>query len=389
MSKLKAISILFIAIALILTVAIIPGCKATTTETTAAETTATVAETTTAAAETTAAPNPKDLYTFEKLREMANARKYEGEPAKGITLAYQNLGNVDFCNQVQQSIVDEWALAGGNPDDLTILSADIDATKAAQNADIIIGKKPNAWIQFWYDEKANALVAMRAKEAGIFMIGVDIPVQGFPFMGADNFKAGELIGNYIVDYIENTWGGWDKVDLVTSTYDPISGMGVLARVLHPLDVLQAKYGASAAYESGKSQLEGSKVVLLDTSGKASAEGVKEVMSNILSANPDAKKIVSITINAQYASGVQAAADTLGRWNPDDYLMVTNGGETQGIQMLRDGIDDGDVAYFPEKYGQYLVPAVIAYMNQNQIPAYIYMDHIMLTKDNIDTYYPKS
>ena len=327
-------------------------------------------------------------FTFDKMREMAAARSYEGEPAKGIKIAFQNLGDVDFTVAVEESIVKEWELAGGNPDDLSLYDAAFDTAKAAQNHDIIIGAKPDVWIQFWYDAKQNNQVGVRAQEAGIPIIAVDIPVLGATFMGANNYKAGRLIGDFIVDYIENTWGGWDNVDLVTTPYDPFSGEVVLLRVLGPLDVLVEKYGESAAYDTAQGQVEGSKTVLLATSGGATAEKSSEAIKNVLSANPDAKNIVNISVNAQGASGIYAGADTLGRWDPESWLMVTNGGEAQGAQMMRDGIMDGDVAYFPENYGQYLIPAAIAIANGNPVPADILMDHIMLTPENLDEYYPQ-
>lgn len=387
MSKLKFTGILFIAIVLILTVAITPGCKATTAEATSAPETVIVKET---VVETVIKEVEKvSPYTFDKLREMANARKYEDTPAKGIKVAFQNLGDVDFTVAVEKSIVDEWALAGGNKEDLTILSADFDTAKAAQNHDVIFGMKPDVWVQFWYDGKQNDLVGLRAQQEGIPIIAIDIPVLGATFMGANNYLAGRMIGEFIIEYAEKNWGGWDNVDMVTTPDAPFAGAVVNQRILGPLDVLFEKYGESAAYEIGKGQLEGSKIVLMPMSGATTAEVSSEVIRNILSAYPDAKKIVNISINAQGVAGVQAGADTLGRWNADDWLMVTNGGEQQGNQLMRDGLLDGDVAYFPENYGQYIIPAIIAIKMGNPVPPDILVDHIMLTPDNLDQYYPAS
>jgi len=383
MRKMKLVSLVGLAVVLVAAMIIMPACKETEPEIIVETVIETVTETVTETVEV------KSPLTFEALRDMAEADAYEGEPAKGITLAFHNLGDVDFTVAVEESIVSEWALAGGNPDDLTLYDAAFDTAKAAQNHDIIIGSNPDAWIQFWYDANQNNLVGLRAREEGIPIIAVDIPVLGSTFMGANNFLAGKMIGDFIVDYIENVWGGWDEVDIVTTPYDPFSGDVVLLRVLTPLDVLAEKYGESAAYSTDSAQLDGSKVVLMDTQGGATAEKMGESISNILAANPDAEKVISISINAQGAQGVNAGADTLGRWDPDNWLLVTNGGEAQGFELMRDGILDGDVAYFPESYGKYLIPAVIAMFNGNPVPPEILVDHVMLTPDNLDDYYPES
>ena len=305
MKKIKLAVALLITLAMILVGLTFAGCKEEkVAETTAAPETVVVTETVIKEVE------KESPFTYEKLKDMAEAGAYEGEPAKGLTLAFHNLGDVDFTVAVQESIISEWGLASGNPDDLTVLNADFDTTKASQNHDVIFGMKPDVWIQFWYDANQNNLVGLRAQEAGIPIIAVDIPVLGATFMGANNFKAGRMIGEFIVDYINNVWGSWDEVDLVTTPYDPFSGEVVLLRVLTPLDVLVENFGESASYNKESAQVEGSKVILLDTQGGATAEKMSEAMSNVLSANPDAEKVINISINAQGASGVYAGADTL-------------------------------------------------------------------------------
>ena len=384
MKKIKMIPVIGIAVVLIAALIILPSCTPAEEGTMVETVTETVVETVYETVEVTA-ENP---YTFEALREMAKSGEpYEGAPAAGHTIAFQNiLKGYDFFDLVENSIVEQWELAGGNPDDLTLLVNDNDATKAAQNADIIYSKHPEVWIQFYGDEKANTQWARRSKEEGIFMIAIDIPVSGFPFMGVDNYYAGQLAGEFAVDYINNVWGGWDTVDLVGSEYAPAAGAVVALRTLVPLDYLIEAFGEEAAYDTNVAQVEGSKVVLVDSNGTPDA--AKEAWSNILAANPDAERIVSFNINTQGTSGVYAAAETLGRWDADNWLLMMNGCDDLGQELLRAGTADADVGYFPETYGEYLIPAALAQMYGNPVPSDIYIDHVIITLDNLDEYYPQ-
>ncbi|HEB32960.1 MAG TPA: hypothetical protein ENI15_19115 [Spirochaetes bacterium] len=77
-----------------------------------------------------------------------------------------------------------------------------------------------------------------------------------------------------------------------------------------------------------------------------------------------------------------------RWEPDNILMVSQGVDGLGIQLLRNGIIDGDLAYFPERYGRNLVSAALALMYGNPIPSHIYIDNEIITPDNLNKYYPE-
>jgi hypothetical protein len=211
MSKVKVLSILVLVVAVILTMAVLPGCKTTAATTTAAAATTAAAETTAAAAETTANAAETSLdtagKTYEEFREMAKAGKYVGDPAKGHTLAFANIiKSFPFCTAVENDIIKQWKLAGGADADLTILDNAADGAIAIQNKDIIFNKKPEVFLEFQFDAKINDQIAKEAKEKGIFIIAIDVPVGDFPFMGANNQGTAELTGNWMIDQIEKAGG---------------------------------------------------------------------------------------------------------------------------------------------------------------------------------------
>jgi ABC-type sugar transport system substrate-binding protein len=60
----------------------------------------------------------------------------------------------------------------------------------------------------------------------------------------------------------------------------------------------------------------------------------------------------------------------------------------GQSLIRDGLSDAGVAFFPEYYGEYIVPAVAAMLTRNPVPPGIFVQNEVITKTNIDNWYPK-
>ncbi len=385
MSKLKIALIIGLVFIVTAAMVIIPGCKtATTAETTAAA--ATVAETAAAttvaetAAATTAAAGAMDYETF---RAMAKAGKYDGEPAKGHTLAFANIiKSFPFCTSVENDIIKQWKLAGGADADLTILDNAADAAIAIQNKDIIFNKKPEVFLQFQFDAKINDQIAKEAKEKGIFIIAIDVPVGDFPFMGANNQGTAELTGKWMIEQIEKA-GGIDKIDRIFYQNTPQVGETVFKRIKGSVEVMIAKYGDIVDPDKA-----GGKGVWADADS-SSNEKAKKAYQDAISKYPKDVKFVSFCLNDQSAAGFQAAADILGRWNPDDYLIASQGLDELGMQLIRDNIVDGDSSYFPEKYGEYLIPGALAFIygGAAAVPKEMLVEHQIVTKDNIDTMYP--
>jgi len=319
---------------------------------------------------------------------MAKAGVYEGKPAEGHTLAFANfLASFPFCKSVEDSIKKQWELAGGKAEDLTVLDNAYDIGIAAQNADIIFNKKPEVFLQFFFDAKFNAQTARRAKDLGIYCIAIDIPLPGFPFMGVNNYEVGVLLGNWAAEQIEAA-GGIDKYDRILYFYAPQIGEVVFMRVVGAVDILKEKFGDAADPgdpTTGKKPEDSRAEWALMGS---TTDEAKAAITDILAKYPNAKTFIFFSGNDQTMAGAQAAADIAGRWNPDNWLMCSQGVDEQGMQLLKDGIVDGDAAYFPEKYGEYCVPGALAYMHGNSVPPYLYIENAIITPDNLNEYYPQ-
>jgi ribose transport system substrate-binding protein len=116
------------------------------------------------------------------------------------------------------------------------------------------------------------------------------------------------------------------------------------------------------------------------------ESFKKV-SDTLPKIPNAEHIVGVTINDGTALGVVAALEAAGRKNQD--IVVGQGADPSGQEeMMKDGsLYLGATGYFPEKYGDKIIPAILDALECKPLPPSIYVDHVFITKANLCQYYP--
>ncbi len=372
----RLLAFIGLVITLVFTIIILSACKETVPEIVNKTVIKTVTETVTETIEITL----ESPFTYEALREMARGGAYEGDPAAGYTIAFANINrSLPFCTDVENNIIEEWQLAGGSMDDLILLDNDADTSVAVQNADIIFNKNPEVFLEFHFDILANAQIGRKAEELGIFIIAIDVPVPGFPLMGVDNYGTSVLTGNWAADQIDAVYGGWKNVDRVFFLWNPDIGDKAAMRIQGSRDVFRERFGDEA-----DDSIEGSKVVMID--GGSTTDEASAAMTDILAAYPEDENIMVFCLNDQTSTGVQAAADIAGRWDPDKWLVMSQGLDNLGKQLIREGIIDGNSAYFPEKYGEYLIPAAIAHMYGNPVPSYMFIENIIITPDNINEYF---
>ncbi|MES0341661.1 MAG: substrate-binding domain-containing protein, partial [Candidatus Humimicrobiaceae bacterium] len=254
------------------------------------------------------------LYSFEGFREMAKAGAYEGNPAAGHTMAFANImKSLPFCTLIENNIIEEWKLAGGYINDLTLLDNAADTSLAVQNADIVFNKDPEVFLEFQFDFQINAQIGRKAKELGIFIIAIDVPVLGFPFMGVDNYGSSVLIGNWAIEQIKSVYGGWEKVDRVFFLWNPDIDGEVAMRINGSRDVFKERFGDEA-----DDSIEGSKAVIVDAG--STTDEAESAMTDILTAYPNDNNVMVFCLNDQTAAGVQSAADNAGRWDPDKWMI---------------------------------------------------------------------
>jgi ribose transport system substrate-binding protein len=315
---------------------------------------------------------------YEHYREYAKAEKpYPGSPGKGKKLGFAKIfGTQPFCIEVEQNLIKQAELAGFDEHDILILDNHYDADVGIKNADIMLAQKPDLFIEHQADVKVNSIVAAKFAEAGIPIIAVDVPMPGVPFMGVNNWQVATMGGKYMAKLIKEHWGGWEAVDLVILLQNPVGGEMTMLR--------SEGFAAALAEEFGDKVEE--KIVRTD-GGMGESEQAKAVMAGVLAAYLDAKKIAVTSLNEETMAGAIAALQGAERWYPDDVIVITLGVDDLGKSQIRQGLSHAGVAFFPEKYGEYLIPAACAILEGAPVPSHMYVENAIIMRDNIDQFYP--
>jgi ribose transport system substrate-binding protein len=97
----------------------------------------------------------------------------------------------------------------------------------------------------------------------------------------------------------------------------------------------------------------------------------------------------MTINDGTGLGVLAAFEAAGREN--DVMVIGQNADPSGQEaMIQDNSRYlGATAYFPENYGDYIIPAMIDILECRPVPPSIYVDHSFISAANVCEFYPES
>ncbi len=317
---------------------------------------------------------------YERYREYAKAsRSYPGSSGKGKRLGFASIyGTQDFSIEVEQDIVKQAKLAGFEEKDLIILDNQYDEAIGLSNAEIMLAEKPDIFIEYQVDIKVNNIIAAKFDEAGIPIIAVDVPVPGAPFVGCNNWKVATMGGAHMAKLIKEKWGGWGSDDLVVLLQLPVGGEVTMLRLEGFATALAEEFGANVE----------DRIVRID-GGMGQSEQAKAAMNEVLAGHSKAKKIAVTSINEETMAGVIEVLQETNRCNSENLIVITLGVDDLGKSQIRNGCSDAGIAFFPEKYGEYLIPAACAILEGAPVPSHMYVENEIITKDNIDQFYPLS
>jgi fructose transport system substrate-binding protein len=199
----------------------------------------------------------------------------------------------------------------------------------------------------------------QARDAGILVIALDTPLNPIDAADAtfatDNFKAGELIGQ------------WAKGQLGDAAADAkIAFLDLL--VSQPTVDVQRDQGFMTGFgiDTKDANVIGDeddpRIVGHDvTSGNA--EGGRTAMENLLAANPDINLVY--TINEPAAAGAYEALQAVGR--EADVLIVSVDGGCPGVADVKDGVIGATSQQYPLQMAALGVEAIAQYATDGTLP----------------------
>jgi ribose transport system substrate-binding protein len=259
--------------------------------------------------------------------------------------------------------------------DLIVADNQLDGQTAIGVADRLVSQGLDLLIEYQIDEHAGDVIMARCREASVPVIAVDIPMVGATFFGVDNYRAGQLAGIALANWIVEHWRG--KLDRVILLEESRAGSLPAARMRGQLDGLEEVLGPVPEEQ-----------ILHVDSGNAAETTESNLRSALLGGDlANARRIAVLSFNDDAAVGAIAAARKLGR--AGDLIVVGQGADrrARAEMVRRDSRLVGSTAYRPERYGERLIPLALSILRREPAPPAVYMDHEFVSAANLSEFYP--
>jgi ribose transport system substrate-binding protein len=257
--------------------------------------------------------------------------------------------------------------------EVVLLDNSDDRRTALRNAEILIRERVDLVIESHADARIAAVISRKFADAGLPVIAVEIPIPQTIYYGANNTQAGLIAGRYLARWASLHWKGeFDEVLLLEL---PKAGQVPNARVLGSLLGVIEQFTTVANRQ----------VRVLRTDGHVAAahERVRTYLRKT-----KAKRILVSAINDPSAIGALEAFREAGR--EEQCAIVGQNASEEVHEELRNKRSRliGSVGYFPERYGEGLVPLALEILAGRRVPAATFVKHQLITPANIGAYYPR-
>ena len=208
--------------------------------------------------------------------------------------------------------------------------------------------------------KAIVPAVRKARAAGILVIALDTPLEPITAADAtfatDNFKAGELIGQWAAATLGEKAASAKIAMLDLDVSQPSVG------VLRDQGFMQG-FGIDLADPGKWGDENDSRIVGHDVTA-GNEEGGRRAMENLLAKDPGVN--VVYTINEPAAAGAYEALKSVGREN--DVLIVSVDGGCPGVRNIRDGVIGATSQQYPLLMASKGVEAIAAWAKNKAKPA---------------------
>jgi ribose transport system substrate-binding protein len=256
--------------------------------------------------------------------------------------------------------------------DLLILDNQDSPATALHNADVFARERMDLVIESQTDTRIASQISARFRAASIPVIALEIPHPQTIFYGANNSQAGLIAGRYLARWAESNWQG--RVDELLLLELPKAGQVPNTRILGSmLGVFERLVWLSQRH-----------IKVLRTSGHY--ENTLALTRRHLRRSK-AQRILVAAINDPCALGALQAFRDAGR--EDHCAIVGHNASPEVHEELakRNSRMIGSVGYFPERYGEGVIPLALDILMSKPVPPATFVKHEMVTSANLRTFYP--
>ncbi len=284
-------------------------------------------------------------------------------------VGFATQGDTEFAREVNRGLE---MVAARERVRLITLNNRYSAREALRNADLLIREHVDLVLEFQTYDRIAPAIAARFLAAKTPVIAIEVPHPGATYFGADNYKAGLMGGKALGRWTRENWG--DQVDQLVLMELPIAGSLLELRLAGLVDGLRSELPRIV------------ETPLIRLDGRGSFDQVLDVMRKYLRRRRPRRTLVG-TVNDICALAALRAFEEAG--SPEQCaVMGQNALRAARDELRRTGTRlIGSVAYFPERYGEELVPLALNILRRKPVPTAVFVKHQLLTPRNVDLVYP--
>jgi len=293
-------------------------------------------------------------------------------PSRHYRIGFGNLTErMVFAQQVRRSL--ERAAKELVNVELLMRDNDMDRTKTLENAEWFVANGVDLVVEYQIDAGAGNVIMDKLNRAGIPVIAVDIPLPGATFFGADNYRAGFMAGEALGTWVKAHWNG--RLDVLLKLEAFRVGPAGSARL----------QGLHEGIESVIGLLSQAKIIEID--GPVLVADATPIIANLLPSIARDAQVGIIGINDEVVIGALSAFEQQGRLH--QVVGVGQNADRMARETLRrpDFPLIGSTRYAPENYGPQLLALATKIIQGEAVPPAVYIEHVFITHDNIERYYP--
>jgi ribose transport system substrate-binding protein len=289
--------------------------------------------------------------------------------SRPFRIGFASQGDSDFSREVVKSM--EKAAVREHVQLIT-LNNRYSAHEALRNADLLIKEHVDLVLEFQTYERVAPVLASKFLESNTPVIAIEVPHPGASYFGANNYKAGLIGGKALGRWARENWGG--KVDQLLLLKLPIAGSLLELRITGMIDGLLAELP----------QISG--VPMAQLNGRGSFEQVLETLRQYLRRSPPRRTLIG-TVNDICALAALRAFEEVGASHLCA-VMGQNAIRDARMELRKPGTRlVGTVAFFPERYGDEVIPLAVSILQKKPVPAAVFVKHQLITSRNVDLIYP--
>jgi ribose transport system substrate-binding protein len=261
--------------------------------------------------------------------------------------------------------------------DFLIADNKLDAETAVENAEWMIEHHVDFAIEFQIHHRVAPVLAEMFRKARIPTLAIDIPQPGAIYFGPNNYAAGQLAGETLGRFAFNNrkWRPRRIRVLLLETY--AAGPLPHSKMLGTARGIRTALGTHV----------GVHLEVLHRDAKDTEIGGYAAATKLLRELHPREHLLIGTMNDAIALGALRAVREAGRERLTAIVSQDFSPDPRVSAAIRDPDSPfaGSVAFFPERYGSKIIPAVLRWLNKEQVPPSFYTDHAMVTADNVERF----